>query len=97
MPCDFENLVAKASGILALQHLIRQNQLDPACIDYIIETSEEAIGDMNQRGGGNMAKAIGEVCEIVNASGIDMRGFVLLRPTVWLVQLPWFNPGFLKM
>lgn len=71
----FENLVAKASGILALQHLIRQNQLDPACIDYIIETSEEAIGDMNQRGGGNMAKAIGEVCEIVNASGIDMRGF----------------------
>ena len=28
-------------------------------IDYIIECSEEAFGDMNQRGGGNLAKAIG--------------------------------------
>lgn len=71
----FENLVSKASGILALQHLLLGNGIDPASIDYIIETSEEAIGDMNQRGGGNLAKAIGEVCGLKNASGVDMRGF----------------------
>jgi hypothetical protein len=42
--------VAKASGIFALKNLLRKNNLDAAQIDYIIETSEEAIGDMNQRG-----------------------------------------------
>jgi betaine reductase len=30
---------------------------------------------MNQRGGGNFAKAIGEVCGLVNATGSDTRGF----------------------
>lgn len=71
----FENLVAKASGVLALKNLLSKNGLNPDDIDYIIETSEEAIGDMNQRGGGNLAKAIGEVAECMNATGIDMRGF----------------------
>ncbi|HPF20551.1 MAG TPA: glycine/sarcosine/betaine reductase complex component C subunit beta [Syntrophomonas sp.] len=71
----FENLVAKASGILALKNLLRKNNLDAAQIDYIIETSEEAIGDMNQRGGGNLAKAIGEAAECNNATGVDMRAF----------------------
>lgn len=70
-----ENVVAKASGILALRHLLWNNQLDPGLVDYIIETSEEACGDMNQRGGGNFAKAIGEVAGCVNATGSDTRSF----------------------
>ncbi len=71
----FENLVSKASAVLALKKLLLINNINPADIDYIIETSEEAIGDMNQRGGGNLAKAIGEKCGLINATGIDMRGF----------------------
>ena len=71
----FENLAAKASGALALKHLLWNNQLDPGIVDYIIETSEEACGDMNQRGGGNFAKAIGEVAGCVNATGSDTRSF----------------------
>lgn len=71
----FENLAAKASGALALRHLLWKNEIDPSSIDYIIETSEEAAGDMNQRGGGNFAKAIGEVCGCLNASGSDTRSF----------------------
>ena len=71
----FENLVAKASASLGLKRLIWQTKIDPAEIDYIIETSEEACGDMNQRGGGNFAKAIGEVCGCVSATGSDTRSF----------------------
>lgn len=71
----FENLAAKASGALALKHLLWQNEIDPSIVDYIVETSEEACGDMNQRGGGNFAKAIGEVCNLVNATGSDTRSF----------------------
>ncbi len=71
----FENLVTKASGVLAMKQLFIKNNIDPADVDYIIETSEEAVGDMNQRGGGNMAKACGEVAGCINATGIDMRGF----------------------
>ena len=57
-----ENLVVKASGILAGLHLIdKYDDINLEDIDYIIECSEEACGDMNQRGGGNFAKAIGEV------------------------------------
>ncbi|MDD2586292.1 MAG: glycine/sarcosine/betaine reductase complex component C subunit beta [Syntrophomonadaceae bacterium] len=71
----FENLVTKASGVLAMIALFKKNNIDPSEVDYIIEASEEAIGDMNQRGGGNMAKACGEVAGCINATGIDMRGF----------------------
>lgn len=70
-----ENLVAKASGILALNHLIEKSGISATDIDYIIECSEEACGDMNQRGGGNFAKAIGEISGCVNATGCDVRGF----------------------
>lgn len=71
----FENLVSKASAVLALNNLLIKNKINPEDIEYIIETSEEAVGDMNQRGGGNLAKAIGEKCGLINATGIDMRGF----------------------
>src|SRR6056297_1313731 len=71
----FENIVVKASGTLALKNLIAKNDLDPASIEYVIECSEEACGDINQRGGGNFAKAIAEMAGAVNATGSDTRGF----------------------
>src|SRR6056297_1197973 len=71
----FENIVVKASGALALKNLIAKNDLDPASIEYVIECSEEACGDINQRGGGNFAKAIAEMAGAVNATGSDTRGF----------------------
>ena len=70
-----ENLVVKASGVLALRQLIENHQLDPKEIDYVIECSEEACGDMNQRGGGNFAKSIAELCGCVHATGSDIRSF----------------------
>lgn len=70
-----ENLSTKASAVLTLKHLLRNSGKKPEDIDYIIECSEEACGDMNQRGGGNFAKAIGEVVGCDNATGSDIRGF----------------------
>lgn len=71
----FENLVVKASGIVAFKQLLDKNNINPECIDYVIECSEEACGDMNQRGGGNFAKAIAEMVGAVNSTGSDLRGF----------------------
>mgnify|MGYP000979485373 FL=1 len=70
-----ENLVSKASNVLALLNLISKNNIKKEEIEYIIECSEEACGDMNQRGGGNFAKACAEVAGFVNATGSDTRGF----------------------
>lgn len=70
-----ENLATKASAVLALRHLFKVTGISPGEVDYIIECSEEACGDMNQRGGGNFAKAIGEIAGCGNATGADMRGF----------------------
>ena len=70
-----ENLVVKATGAIVLQILLNKSGLVPADIDYLIECSEEACGDMNQRGGGNFAKAIGEICGCINATGSDTRSF----------------------
>ena len=71
----FENLVAKASGTLAFKHLINKYGFDAGDVQYVIECSEEACGDMNQRGGGNFAKAIAEKSGALNATGSDTRGF----------------------
>ena len=81
----FENLVVKASGAIAFKHLLANNNIDPASIDYVIECSEEACGDMNQRGGGNFAKALAEMAGAVNATGSDLRGFCA-APTHALVN-----------
>lgn len=70
-----ENLVVKASGILALKNLIQKQNVPADSIEYIIECSEEACGDMNQRGGGNFAKSIAEIAGAVSATGSDTRGF----------------------
>lgn len=71
----YENLVVKASGTLAFKHLVDKNDIDVESIDYVIECSEEACGDINQRGGGNFAKAIAEEVGAVNATGSDTRSF----------------------
>ena len=71
----FENLVSKATAVYAVNQMFFRTGIDPATVDYIIETSEEACGDINQRGGGNFAKAIGELCGLVRATGSDTRSF----------------------
>ena len=81
----FENLVVKASGVLPAIHLLRSSKINPLDIDYVIECSEEACGDINQRGGGNFAKAIAEIAGYNNATGSDIRGFCA-APTHALIQ-----------
>ena len=81
----YENLVSKASGVLAFKHLVDRTGIDVNTIDYVIECSEEACGDMNQRGGGNFAKAIAEVGGAVNATGSDLRAFCA-APTHALIE-----------
>lgn len=71
----FENIANKASCVANLLQLFNKTNLKPEQIDYIIECSEESCGDMNQRGGGNIAKAIGEICNCNNATGSDTRSF----------------------
>jgi glycine/sarcosine/betaine reductase complex component C subunit beta len=80
-----ENLAVKASGVLSGMHLINNLDIPVNEIEYIIECSEEAIGDMNQRGGGNIAKAIGEIIGLNGATGSDLRGFCA-APTHALVS-----------
>lgn len=70
-----ENLVTKASSVLSLLHLVKNTGIDASEIEYVIDCCEEACGDMNQRGGGNFAKAAAEVAGLVNATGSDTRGF----------------------
>jgi hypothetical protein len=71
----FENIVSKASEVLSILHLIKNAGISPLDVDYVIDCSEEACGDMNQRGGGNFAKASAEVAGLLNATGSDTRAF----------------------
>jgi hypothetical protein len=80
-----ENLVTKASAVLALKHLLARESVKPEQVEYILECSEEACGDMNQRGGGNFAKAIGEQAGCINATGSDTRAFCA-APTHALIE-----------
>ncbi|MBQ7703180.1 MAG: glycine reductase, partial [Firmicutes bacterium] len=70
-----ENIVTKASCVLAILNLLKKNGIDPDSIEYVIDCCEEACGDMNQRGGGNFAKAAAEVAGLNSATGSDVRGF----------------------
>ena len=70
-----ENLSIKATGVLALLHLLQDNDIDPASIDFVIGCGEEAVGDRYQRGGGNMAKAVAEAVGLKEASGFDIKNF----------------------
>jgi len=71
----YENLISKASCALSLLHLIKSTGIEKSAIDLVLDCSEEAVGDMNQRGGGNLAKAAAETAGLVNASGADIRAF----------------------
>lgn len=70
-----ENLMSKASSVLALLYAVKNAGIQKEDVDYVIDCSEEACGDMNQRGGGNFAKAAAEIAGFVNATGSDTRGF----------------------
>lgn len=80
-----ENIVEKASSVLALLHGIKNAGIQKEDIEYVIDCSEEACGDMNQRGGGNFAKAAAEIAGLVNATGSDARGFCA-APTHTLIE-----------
>jgi len=71
----FENLISKASCALSLKHLIKTTGIEKSAVDLVLDCSEEAVGDMNQRGGGNLAKAAAESAGLINASGADIRAF----------------------
>ncbi|MCH8310062.1 MAG: glycine reductase [Chloroflexi bacterium] len=68
-----ENLACKATATMALRTLLSDGGFDPAGIQYVLNTGEEAVGDSFQRGGGNMAKAVGEMCGLNNATGSDVK------------------------
>ena len=70
-----ENLACKATGALALEHVLRTTGFPPDELGYVIGCGEEAVGDRYQRGGGNLAKAIGEQAGCSNASGSDVKAF----------------------
>ena len=70
-----ENLVNKASSVLAVLHSLKSTGIAKEEVEYVIDCSEEACGDVNQRGGGNFAKAVAEIAGLVNATGSDARGF----------------------
>ena len=70
-----ENLVSKASAVLALLYAVKNAGIDRDEVEYTIECSEEACGDMNQRGGGNFAKGVAELVELSRSTGSDIRGF----------------------
>ncbi|MFI3249899.1 MAG: glycine/sarcosine/betaine reductase complex component C subunit beta [Eubacteriales bacterium] len=80
-----ENLVSKASAVLSLLSVIANTGVSKDSVDYVIDCSEEACGDMNQRGGGNFAKSAAEIAGLVNATGSDTRGFCA-APTHALIE-----------
>ena len=69
-----ENLQVRAAGVMALRHLLR-NIKEPEEVDYLLGCGEEAVGDRYNRGGGNIAKYIGELCGCRNATGSDIKAF----------------------
>lgn len=71
----FENLVSKASCSFSIMNMLDKYDIAKEDIDYVIDCCEEACGDMNQRGGGNFAKAAAEIAGLSNATGSDVRGF----------------------
>ena len=69
-----ENLAGRAAGVMALRHLIDKTG-EAQEIDYLLGCGEEAVGDRYNRGGGNLAKAIGELCGCTKATGSDVKAF----------------------
>lgn len=80
-----ENIVSKASSVLALLTAVDHSGIAKEDVDYVIDCCEEACGDVLQRGGGNFAKAAAEIAGLVNATGSDTRGFCA-GPTHALIE-----------
>ncbi len=70
-----ENLIAKASGVLAMLHLFKLAQMDPTEVEFVLDCTETAVGDRYNRGGGSLSKAYAEMAGCVNATGNDIRAF----------------------
>jgi glycine/sarcosine/betaine reductase complex component C subunit beta len=70
-----ENLVCKGAATMAFRTLLAQTGTDPHSIEYVLNSGEEAVGDRYQRGGGNLAKAVAEMCGCALATGSDIKGF----------------------
>ncbi len=70
-----ENLMAKASGSLAMLHLFKRAGIGPTEVDFVLDCTETAIGDRYNRGGGSLSKAMAEMSGCVNATGNDIRAF----------------------
>ncbi len=70
-----ENLACKAAAVMATRTLLDDMGLAPDRVPYILNSGEEAVGDRYQRGGGNLAKAIGEASGCVNSTGSDVKAF----------------------
>lgn len=70
-----ENLMAKASGSLAMLHLFKRAGISSTDVDFVLDCTETAIGDRYNRGGGSLSKAMAEMCGCMNATGNDIRAF----------------------
>lgn len=91
-----ENLACKATGALALAHLLKRHEVDAASIDYVIGCSEEAVGDRYQRGGGNMGKAIAAMLGCSEASGADVKNFCAAPIPAIVVAASLVSAGVFK-
>jgi betaine reductase len=90
-----ENLVGRASGVMPLRQLIAKHG-DAKEIDYLLGCGEEAVGDRYNRGGGNMAKAIGELAGCVNATGSDIKAFCCAPIHAIIVAASLVTSGIFK-
>jgi len=70
-----ENLMAKASGSLAMLHLFKRAGISTTDVDFVFDCTETAVGDRYNRGGGGLSKAMAEMCGCVSATGSDIRAF----------------------
>jgi hypothetical protein len=73
-PVLLENLAAKVTGALALRQLLQETPAEPA-VEFLLGCGEEAVGDRYQRGGGNLAKAMGELADVRSAGAADVKAF----------------------
>ena len=70
-----ENLACLTTATMATRTLVAQLAIDPANVQYVLNSGEEAIGDRYQRGGGNLAKVVAERCGLLDATGSDVKAF----------------------
>lgn len=80
-----ENLASKAGSVMSILSAVANAGIDKNEVEYVIDCAEEACGDMNQRGGGNFAKAAAEIAGLSAATGSDARGFCA-APTHALIE-----------